>query len=310
MNDKEEVIQNLWENIFVEFFGYSRFGGEIERHRNIRIGSTERVITDIIIKEGSTDLFIVELKQHNLARSKAIELQLISYLKQLRLDTGVLVCDKIYIYDYDYSKADDEQDRAEIEFTSNNPDGVRFVEMFGKSGFEKSAVREFIRLQSESIKKIDRIKAELTAELATQLLKNYFSDKYGEAEFAKAIEVFSVAIVPKSIAPASSTPSSIRVSAAVTSERIIGVDIQKLNRPKQKFVISGVPCDKNDFEDYLRGQLSANVKITLLYHDGQTENKIWRVNNFGAHSNLSGNLASGYLRDWRAKGIVGIELEV
>ena len=310
INDKEEVIQTLWENIFVEFFGYSRFGGEVERHRNIRIGSTERVITDIIIKDGASDLFIVELKQHNLTQSKAMELQLISYLKQLRLETGILVCDKIYIFDYDYGKADDEQDRADIAFTVDNPDGVRFVEMFSKSNFVKSAVKDFIKLQSESIEKIDRIKDELSADLAVELLKKYFSDKYGEVEFAKAVEGFKITVTPEIITPFNSAPSFVKTFSPINSERRVGVDIQKLNKPKQKFVIDGVMCDKNKFEKYLRGQPSVNVRVTLLYHGGQTENKIWRVNNFGAHSNLSGNLASGFLRDWRAKGIVGIELEV
>ena len=207
-NDKEEVIQNLWENIFVEFFGYSRFGGEIERQRNIRIGSTERVITDIIIKESNTDLFIIELKQYNLSHSAAMELQLMSYLKQLRLDTGILVCDKIYVFDYDYGKADDEQNRAEIAFTTDNPDGVRFVEMFSKNNFTKSAVKDFIRLQSESVEKVDRIKEELSSDLAVELLKNYFSDKYGEVEFAKAINGFNVTVTPKGIAIATSIKSS------------------------------------------------------------------------------------------------------
>ncbi|MCL1880781.1 MAG: type I restriction enzyme HsdR N-terminal domain-containing protein [Oscillospiraceae bacterium] len=196
-NDKEEVIQNLWENIFIEFFGYSMFGEEIERHRNIRIGSTERVITDIIIKDGDSDLFIVELKQHNLSRSSAMELQLMSYLKQLRLDTGILVCNKIYVYDYDYSKGDDEQDYAVIEFKADNPNGVQFIEMFSKGAFKKSAVEEFIRSQNKSLEKIACIKNELTSELVIDLLKTHFADKYGATEFDKVIEHFNITITPK-----------------------------------------------------------------------------------------------------------------
>jgi len=51
--------------IFAEIFGYSSLAGEIEPQRTIRIGSTERVTADIIIKNTATDLFVVELKRHN-----------------------------------------------------------------------------------------------------------------------------------------------------------------------------------------------------------------------------------------------------
>ena len=67
---KESEVQDLWEKIFADaiFFGYSKLSGEIDCQRNIHIGSYERTIPDIIIKNiiNNKDLFIVELKQHNL----------------------------------------------------------------------------------------------------------------------------------------------------------------------------------------------------------------------------------------------------
>ena len=67
LNSKEEVIQRVFEHVFAELFGYSRLLGEIESHRVIHIGSTDRVIPDIIIRDSMSnkDLFIVELKQLN-----------------------------------------------------------------------------------------------------------------------------------------------------------------------------------------------------------------------------------------------------
>lgn len=95
LSHTEATIQNLWESVFTELFGYRKLLGEIERHRQIRIGSTERVITDIIIRSGDTDLFVVELKQHNMQITDGMVQQLLSYLRQLRLDVGILVCNKI-----------------------------------------------------------------------------------------------------------------------------------------------------------------------------------------------------------------------
>ncbi|MDR0326422.1 MAG: hypothetical protein LBI19_10075 [Oscillospiraceae bacterium] len=193
----EQTVQGVWERIFAELLGYSSFGGEIERHRSIRIGSTERVITDIIIKDGSTDLFVAELKQHNFPFEKGMEGQLLSYLKQLRVNTGILICNKIYIYDYDYNKDDDDQDRAEIEFKQDNPDGLKFIEMFSKNTFSKASVKEFVRKQNEFVKNVGLIKKELVSDLAISLLRVYFADKYGEAEFEQAIKGVNIAMTPK-----------------------------------------------------------------------------------------------------------------
>jgi hypothetical protein len=193
----ENIVQSIWESVFAEFLGYSRLEGEIERHRNIQIGSTERVIADIIIKDGNTDLFVVELKQHNLPYVKSMETQLISYLKQLRNNTGILICSKIYIFDYDYSKNDDEQDRAEIEFKPDNPDGIMFIDLLCKSTYNNTAVKEFVRRQIESAKKAELIEAELTSELIRELLRDYFTDKYGAAEFEQVIKGFNITVAPK-----------------------------------------------------------------------------------------------------------------
>lgn len=100
----ESKVQDVWENVFVEILGYSRLEGEVERHRSIYLGSTERVIPNVIVKNNDNDLFVVELKQHNLPFSPAMEGQLFSYLKQLRDNIGVLVCDKLYVYNYEYAK--------------------------------------------------------------------------------------------------------------------------------------------------------------------------------------------------------------
>jgi len=209
INVAEEAVQSVWEQIFVEMFGYSSLAGEIESQRSIRIGSTERVTADIIIKNGQSDLFVVELKRHNQPLNIGIEQQLISYLKQLRNSTGILICNKIYVFAYDYSKGDDEQGKAEIEFKQDNLDGVKFVEMFSKDKFDEQAVREFVHQKIESVKNIRRIRNEFTSELVISLLKCHFADKYCAAEFEQAIEGFNVTIIPKKVdvaPPASLVP--------------------------------------------------------------------------------------------------------
>jgi hypothetical protein len=124
-------------------------------------------------------------------------MQLLSYLKQLRNNTGILICDKIYIYAYDYSKSDDEQSRAEIEFERGNPDGIKFIEMFSKGTFEEQAVKHFVHKKIESAKNVELIQKEVNSALVTELLRNYFTSKYSEAELEQAMNDFDITIVPK-----------------------------------------------------------------------------------------------------------------
>lgn len=50
--------------------------------------------------------------------------------------------------------------------------------------------------------------------------------------------------------------------------------------------------------------------VELEYTDGSTEEKVWNAARFTESSNLRGNLASGYLRNWAKRGIVKATFQV
>jgi hypothetical protein len=58
-------------------------------------------------------------------------------------------------------------------------------------------------------------------------------------------------------------------------------------------------------EDVFKKALLENKQavVRLFKVDGSTETKVWNASKFKPHSDLNGNLRSGYLRDWKAKGI-------
>jgi len=61
------------------------------------------------------------------------------------------------------------------------------------------------------------------------------------------------------------------------------------------------PSDKKEFKRLLLTHRRAWV---ILYKtDGTIDEKIWDAQNFSKDSDLVGNLRSGYLRNWRDKGI-------
>ncbi len=193
-NSPETKVQNVWESVFVEILGYSRLEGEVERHRNIQVGSTERIIPDVIVKNQDRDLFVVELKQHNISFQSTIEAQLFSYLKQLRNDIGILVCNKLYVYAFDYAKKDSEQLKWQISFTENNPEGIEFVEKFAKGGFNPKKIKALVLEKNRFNLNVERIVEKINQPTIVKVLKEYFEKSYTTAEVDEALSQVSISI--------------------------------------------------------------------------------------------------------------------
>ncbi len=194
LGEQEQKVQNVWETIFSEFFGYSKLLNEIDAHRTMRLGSTDRLIPDIIIKNNTRDLFVVELKQPSLTKDVTYELQIISYLKQLHADLGILICDRIVLIDYDYNKPDNEQKDFDISFTPDNEDGIAFIELFSKETFSPEKVKAFIDSKTKAQRNKIAIKSEITTELINNLLQNYFASKYSKDDYEKVRKSFNITI--------------------------------------------------------------------------------------------------------------------
>lgn len=102
----------------------------------------------------------VELKQYSYDFIMDMQNQLISYLNQLHLSIGVLVCKSIYLYSYNY--VEEKIKRMEIKFTKDNPDGVKFVELFQKENFNSAKIGAFIDSKLSFSENVEKIKKEIT----------------------------------------------------------------------------------------------------------------------------------------------------
>ena len=193
----ETTIQNVWENICVEILGFSRLDGEVDRHRNIYLGSTERVIPDVIVKDSKKDLFVIELKLHNAVFEDGMRRQLFSYLKQLKVNVGVLVCEKLYIYGYDYSKQDSEQLCVEIPFEEDSVDGEKFVELFCKAGFSEGSVQKYVYGKNEFSLNVKTMSQKITVDFVRALISEHFNKTYTEDEIKAVIDGISIEINKK-----------------------------------------------------------------------------------------------------------------
>ena len=186
----EEQIQKLWGLLFAEIFGYSILEGDIEEHRKMRLGSTDRLIPDIILKKNGTDLFMVELKTEDKQPNDGDKEQLYSYLKQTRNDIGILICSKICLIDYNYNTPDNEQICCEIEFYKDNPIGIKFIETFEKKNISKENAKFFVKECIESSENIENIKKILTADFIKNTLKKQLLNNYPESDIDVVLNKF------------------------------------------------------------------------------------------------------------------------
>ena len=190
-DSKEEIIQSSWELLFSTIFDYS--DSEIDVQRSVQMGvATKRA--DIVIKNGDEDLFVLELKRHFLHEGQE---QLFSYLNQMKMDLGVLVSDRLYIFDYNFAAKEEQYISIEISFEQDSPLGIKFVELFTKENFNKEAVKEFIKSSNEKNNIENEIRNQLTSDFVRKLLQNHFEEKYSSGDIGAILSKYNITVSEK-----------------------------------------------------------------------------------------------------------------
>lgn len=302
INASEKDVQKLWETLFSEIMGYSKLNGEIDDQRKIQFGSRQSGRPDIIIKDDSSDLFVIELKRHCADDVFPYKQQLFSYLKQLKNEIGILICKRLCLFDYNYTKPDSDQMEIEISFEKNNPIGIKFIEIFCKGSFQKEKAKSFIQESAQKEKVFlahrDEIKAAVSSENSVkQILSEYFTGKgYTEEEvdsILKTLRISSESIQEQ--------PKSILENHCVPNDTH--------NGPEIKFFVNRQNVSQNKFKDVLLTKKVA--KRTFVYSDGREEEDSWAARKFTGESNLLKNIRSNNkFRQWKETGLMQIILEI
>ena len=102
-NFKSDIDEKSYERNVVEAFrilGWSKFLGEIVVRQSFNIGSSNRITPDIIAKKEDRNQFIIEIKQPSIDLIPRYIEQLVSYMRFLRLEFGIIIGKKIQmVYD-------------------------------------------------------------------------------------------------------------------------------------------------------------------------------------------------------------------
>jgi len=138
----ERDFQTTVEFIF-EKLGWSQYKGEIVTQLNIPVGSAGNVRPDLVIKEDNNIVLVVELKRAGAGLSERHAEQLVSYMRLLRLNYGILLGEKLQIYSEIQQKNNQPVKISDISFKEDSEIGAECIEVLSKNGFSYTRLDEF-----------------------------------------------------------------------------------------------------------------------------------------------------------------------
>ncbi len=157
-NVKMDISENSFEQNVIQalrVLGWKQFSGDYEIRPSYQIGAANRITPDFVIKSSDNHrLFVIEIKQPNIPLTSNFQQQLFSYMRQLKLEYGILIGQAIQIfYDGPLVQQEDPLLLDTIRFERNNEKGESFVKLFTKENFNSDSLKEYTL---QAIEKINR----------------------------------------------------------------------------------------------------------------------------------------------------------
>lgn len=180
---KSDISENDFEQNVIralEALNWKEYLGDIQIRPNHKFGSAGSLKPDFVISSSEKkNLFVIEIKQPSLPLNTDFQQQLFSYMRQLKLEYGLLIGQGIQLfYDGDLSDHNEPVLLDTIEFEKDNPKGHKFVELFSKDSFSFDSLQSFTQ---NSLKRINRRAAQ------KKLIKKILSKEY-QSEFVELIK--------------------------------------------------------------------------------------------------------------------------
>ena len=133
--DLEEIPRYTWKFCFSSILNFDDLE-EIVYSPNEK---TNSVFIDINIYKREKIIFVIELQPEVHKNTESF----LSRLKNSNIELGVLISDNLYIYCY--NKANNDFLSLKIPFLKYNRDGIKFIELFNKRGFNLQKIKAFIK---------------------------------------------------------------------------------------------------------------------------------------------------------------------
>ncbi|MCL2228847.1 MAG: type I restriction enzyme HsdR N-terminal domain-containing protein [Firmicutes bacterium] len=156
-NCREQEYQIAFEKIF-HALGWKESKYELVPQHKMSVGSLQHgYYADIVIKNGDTVNYVVELKRPNSISNENHLEQLRSYMLLLDTDFGILIGDTMQVY-YGRKKP---IKVCNIEFDKNSSNGIEVVSLLAKENFCLEALKDFCFKKLALIQEKEKIQDEI-----------------------------------------------------------------------------------------------------------------------------------------------------
>lgn len=145
---------------------------QIKEQMSIPIGSTERIIPDIIVTKDSDNKFVIEVKHSSHIKSQRDIDQLVSYMKLLEIPVGIYVGKELEIYYKTLGACLEPKLVMSLEFDPNDKNGGDFISLFSEQFFSTQKVRDFLKKHEEKKEFESTVQS-----LVSKILSPAFSDE-------------------------------------------------------------------------------------------------------------------------------------
>ncbi len=289
---EQKIIQSL------EKLGWSRYVQEIVLKQKIRIGSCNRIIPDIIVTRlDNSEAFVIEVKRPSIdIRNQSHQDQLLSYMRQLKLDFGLLIGNKIELYyDGKFNQTDDPALLIEIDISKTDANGLIFVEMFKKELFSYQSLEVFAKNKLEEIAlkaKKEKLKEKLNStdyqnRIMQLIIGDLEEEKFNMKTIEEVLKEFTISVREKinqkqfASKLTRSDIQNIGPNSNILAEEEIKEKISDLVKRNMDFVINY--CNKTDelsnllLKEYSKRKFDINYPFfKRISKDAPKQDRYWK----------------------------------
>lgn len=198
-NSKEDIFEN--EIIAcLKLLGWRETNGSIQRQKDIPIGNNNSIRIDILLKKNESTFLPIEIKRPLNICTERQELQLLSYMRQLKSQVGLLIGDTIRLY---YDSPDDNMPFLilESQIDPSDPNGVTLCNLINYSSASinstvEYSIAEYNKLQSLKVLE-DKVSAFFNnaEENIKDLIVQYFNKSTGDLSHIRhLIENYTITV--------------------------------------------------------------------------------------------------------------------
>lgn len=291
----------------LEILGWEEYSGDFEIRPKYQLGSTKDSLKpDFVLKSNISGekLFVIEIKRPKTPLTKQNQTQLSTYMRQFKLDIGLLIGPKIQVfYDGELNKNENAILIKDIEFERNSKKGEEFIELFSKSNFNKKSLKEFAKKMVYTINQ-----NEISRKLKQKIISEDFKNEIYELIINQLSTEFNK---DKVISVLNDMKFEFSEKLSVTGYNKSINENSKSYKTNDDFEIVLTPSDQDIFKARLLVIKSATMKY--FHKNGEIIEKHWDATNFTSRSNLMGNIysKSGIRKKERIEqGIIKVEIEI